>query len=209
MWSTDEDRTPPQSLHERLFGKPWRHPLLDLAPKPLQPKDCAPGTPGSAVPAMPSNQPTHPDIMAQSSPSCPPASPSPRKGRQSQELADMRHDIEVNGIRRQQELLEARHAVRLAVERWRAENPALASQWLQTPAGSAPAATNSVASAYRLNTSRDVAVATDTYWNEDMAAAPRGVKLQLLSIGGVAQYDTYKGEDFWVSWAPVPRRRPA
>lgn len=80
---------------------------------------------------------------------------------------------------------------------------------LVKPADIAPAAANSAADAYRLNTAGSVAVATDTYWNEDMAAAPRGVKLQLLSIGGVAQYDTYKGEAFWVGWAPVPRRRPA
>lgn len=61
---------------------------------------------------------------------------------------------------------------------------------------------------YRLNTSGNVAVATDTYWNEDMTTCPRGAKVQLLGAGGVAFYGSYHGDPFWVGWAPVPRRRP-
>lgn len=70
----------------------------------------------------------------------------------------------------------------------------------------APAAINS--GAFKLNTERTVAVALDTYFNEDMTACPRGTKLQLLSIGGIAVYGEYRGEAFWTGWAPVPRRRP-
>lgn len=64
------------------------------------------------------------------------------------------------------------------------------------------------AEAYRLNTARDVAVATDTYWQEDVTTCPRGAKVQLLGAGGVAVYGSYHGDPFWVGWAPVPRRRP-
>lgn len=64
------------------------------------------------------------------------------------------------------------------------------------------------AEAYRLNTTGSVAVATDTYWNEDMTTCPRGAKVQLLGAGGVAAYGSYHGDPFWVGWAPVPRRRP-
>lgn len=180
------------------------------------------------------HQPNHREDMAKSTqPPCPPGlAKILLDWRLAQGTANASHGMGFDDLRRQHELLEAEHAVRVAVARWRAENPALASQWLGKPADTAQAATNSVAErcdlgkafddwltghmlpavereAYRLNTAGSVAVATDTYWNEDMATAPRGVKLQLLSIGGVAQYDTYKGEAFWVGWAPVPRRRPA
>lgn len=62
----------------------------------------------------------------------------------------------------------------------------------------------------KLNSDRTVAVDQTYYWNEDMSQCPRNVKCQLLSIGGVASYATYNGKDpFWVSWAPLPKRRPA
>lgn len=62
--------------------------------------------------------------------------------------------------------------------------------------------------AHRLNADRTVAVATDVFWNEDMATCPRGAKVQLLGAGGVASYGVYNGRDpFWVGWAPVPKRR--
>ena len=148
------------------------------------------------------------DVSDPEPPRCSPR-PAPLPiSRPEHDVAEAEHKARLAGVRRQHELLEAEHAVCLAVARWRVENPALASQWLGKPADIAQAATNSVADAYRLNTAGSVAVATDTYWNEDMAAAPRGVKLQLLSAGGVAQYDNYRGEAFWVGWAPVPRRRP-
>lgn len=61
---------------------------------------------------------------------------------------------------------------------------------------------------HRLNADQTVAVATDVFWNEDMATCPRGAKVQLLGAGGVASYGVYNGRDpFWVGWAPVPKRR--
>ena len=60
----------------------------------------------------------------------------------------------------------------------------------------------------KLNGDRTVAVALDVFWNEDMAACPRGCKVQLLGAGGVAMYGTYNGKDeFFKKWAPVPRNR--
>lgn len=62
--------------------------------------------------------------------------------------------------------------------------------------------------AHRLNADQTVAVATDVFWNEDMATCPRGAKVQLLGAGGVASYGVYNGRDtFWIGWAPVPKRR--
>lgn len=61
---------------------------------------------------------------------------------------------------------------------------------------------------YHLNSTRSVAVATDTFFNEDMSTCPRGAKVQLLGAGGVAAYGEYHGDTFWVGWAPVPSRRP-
>lgn len=62
--------------------------------------------------------------------------------------------------------------------------------------------------AHKLNGESTVAVSTEVFWNPDMAACPRGVKVQLLGAGGVAMYGTYDGKDkFFISWAPVPRRR--
>lgn len=63
--------------------------------------------------------------------------------------------------------------------------------------------------AHKLNSTGSVAVATDVFWNRDMASCPRGVKVQLLGAGGVAAYGVYNGDKFWTDWAPVPRRRPA
>ena len=63
------------------------------------------------------------------------------------------------------------------------------------------------AGAYKLNTDQTVAVATDVFWNEDMSQAPRGCKIQLLGAGGVAYYDTYNGDPFWIGWCPLPKRR--
>lgn len=62
---------------------------------------------------------------------------------------------------------------------------------------------------HTLNTDRTVAVATDVYWNPDMSACPRGVKVQLLGAGGVATYGEYHGpaDTFWTDWAPLPKRR--
>ncbi len=62
--------------------------------------------------------------------------------------------------------------------------------------------------AHRLNGDLTVAVSTEVFWNTDMAACPRGVKVQLDTQGGCALYGIYDGKDpFYVGWAPVPRRR--
>lgn len=60
---------------------------------------------------------------------------------------------------------------------------------------------------HRLNADQTVTVATDVFWNEDMATAPRGTKCQLLGAGGVATYGVYNGDPFWIGWCPLPKRR--
>ena len=66
-----------------------------------------------------------------------------------------------------------------------------------------------VAPYMHLNRDKTVAVATDYFWNDDMTECPRGVKVQLLGKSGVAVYGQWNGtDDFWVAWAPLPKRRP-
>ena len=61
---------------------------------------------------------------------------------------------------------------------------------------------------HTLNSARTVAVATDVYWMPIDKDTPRSVKLQLLSIGGVAQYGSLNGDmSFYTHWAPLPKRR--
>ena len=61
---------------------------------------------------------------------------------------------------------------------------------------------------FKLNKDNTVAVATDYYWERIGPDTPRGVKLQLLGIGGVAAYGQYDGKNkFWTHWAPLPKRR--
>ena len=61
---------------------------------------------------------------------------------------------------------------------------------------------------HTLNNDKTVAVAVDTFWLPIGPDTPRGVKLQLLGEGGVATYGHYDGKNkFWVSWAPLPKRR--
>lgn len=59
---------------------------------------------------------------------------------------------------------------------------------------------------HTLNKDQTVAVATDYFWQKVDANTPRGVKLQLLGIGGVAAYGVYDGRNrFWTHFAPLPR----
>ena len=59
----------------------------------------------------------------------------------------------------------------------------------------------------KLNADQTVAVSQEVYW-QSMESCPTGLKLQLLSIGGIAMYGTYrKGDDFYVGWSPVPAIR--
>jgi hypothetical protein len=61
--------------------------------------------------------------------------------------------------------------------------------------------------AVQLNSERNVAVDKTYYW-QPIATCPRGVKVQLLGLGGVAVYGQYSGKDaFWTHWAPLPTRR--
>ena len=60
---------------------------------------------------------------------------------------------------------------------------------------------------HTLNSTKTVAVATDTYWLPIDKDTPRSVKLQLLSIGGVAQYGTLGSDvSFYTHWCPVPKK---
>jgi hypothetical protein len=62
----------------------------------------------------------------------------------------------------------------------------------------------------RLNSDKTVAVSTEIFWIDDMSICPRGVKVQLLGQGGVAQYGNYDGKNtFWIKWQSLPRNRPA
>ena len=63
---------------------------------------------------------------------------------------------------------------------------------------------------HTLNSTKTVAVATDVYWMPIDKDTPRSAKLQLLSIGGVAQYGTLSGDvSFYTHWAPLPKKRAA
>lgn len=60
---------------------------------------------------------------------------------------------------------------------------------------------------HKIDSTGAAAVATDYYWIRINKDTPRGVKLQLLGKGGVAQYTSYYGDPFWTHWAPLPKRR--
>jgi len=61
---------------------------------------------------------------------------------------------------------------------------------------------------HTLNSAKTVAVATDTYWIPIDKDTPRSVKLQLLSIGGVAQYSVLQADtSFYTHWCPLPKKR--
>jgi len=63
---------------------------------------------------------------------------------------------------------------------------------------------------YTLNKDKTVAVAIDYYWLPISKDTPRGVKLQLLGIGGVAVYGEWDGKSrFWTHWAPLPKKPTA
>ncbi len=61
---------------------------------------------------------------------------------------------------------------------------------------------------HTINSTQTVAVATDVYWIPIDAETPRSVKLQLLSIGGVAMYGALSSDtSFYTHWCPVPKKR--
>ena len=58
-----------------------------------------------------------------------------------------------------------------------------------------------------LTTHRGVAVDQQYYW-QSMDTCPRGCKVQLLTVHGVAVYGNYDGKDQqWQAWAPLPNIR--
>lgn len=60
---------------------------------------------------------------------------------------------------------------------------------------------------HTINSTKTVAVATDTFWMPIDKDTPRSVKLQLLSIGGVAQYGNLQADtSFYTHWCPVPKK---
>ena len=60
---------------------------------------------------------------------------------------------------------------------------------------------------HTINSTKTVAVATDTFWMPIDKDTPRSVKLQLLSIGGVAQYGVLQADtSFYTHWCPVPKK---
>ncbi len=60
---------------------------------------------------------------------------------------------------------------------------------------------------YSINTEKTVAVSPDYYWLPINKDTPKGVKIQLLGLGGVAVYGEWDGKSrFWQAWAPVPKK---
>ncbi len=61
---------------------------------------------------------------------------------------------------------------------------------------------------HKINSAGTAAVAEAYYWMPCGVDTPIGVKLQLLTKGGVAIYGQYKtGDKDFTHWAPLPRRR--
>lgn len=61
---------------------------------------------------------------------------------------------------------------------------------------------------HTMNSTKTVAVSIDTYWIPIDENTPRSAKLQLLSIGGVAQYGTLGSDtSFYTHWCPLPKKR--
>lgn len=58
------------------------------------------------------------------------------------------------------------------------------------------------------NTNRDQSVVVDPEYKwRPLDSCPRGVKVQLKTIGGIAVYGIYHGpkdDQYYVGWAPLP-----
>lgn len=59
----------------------------------------------------------------------------------------------------------------------------------------------------KISSDGSAVVDTEYFWIAIDKDTPRGVKLQLLSISGVATYGNYSGDSFWTHWAPLPKRK--
>lgn len=55
-----------------------------------------------------------------------------------------------------------------------------------------------------INASDSYAVSSEVYWRYD--TAPRGVKLFLLTIGGVAITGDWRDNSGFIAWHPLPKR---
>ena len=63
---------------------------------------------------------------------------------------------------------------------------------------------------YSVNSTKTAAVAQDFYWLPIDGDTPRGVKVLLLGLGGVASLGHYHHKpgdtQFWTHWAPLPKK---
>jgi hypothetical protein len=60
---------------------------------------------------------------------------------------------------------------------------------------------------HTLNNDKTVAVSPDQYWLKIDKDTPRGVKILLLGIGGVASIGQWDGKNkFWQGWVPLPKK---
>lgn len=58
----------------------------------------------------------------------------------------------------------------------------------------------------QLKADATVAVDSDYFW-QPLSTCPQGVKVQLLTKGGIATYGHYRaGEDWLLAWAPLPKK---
>lgn len=61
---------------------------------------------------------------------------------------------------------------------------------------------------YKLNNDRTAAVSTDVYWQPIDVNTPRGVKVLLLTNGGIATIGQYHPDAAWImGWSPLPKVR--
>jgi hypothetical protein len=71
----------------------------------------------------------------------------------------------------------------------------------------APARLGAAIKTYSLNSNRNAAVSNFIYWETDMTICPRGAKVLMLGVSGVAILGQYNGDKFFVGWYPLPRKR--
>ena len=60
---------------------------------------------------------------------------------------------------------------------------------------------------HTITSDKTVAVSVDHYWLRIDETTPRGVKILLLGIGGVASIGQWDGKNkFWRGWVPLPKK---